>query len=297
MDLSKSRLAQRHGSLAQALSVLTTEAENLGASAGAQRITLVCNQYDKVSPNVAYHLIDPVGFEREVEDAQAHKIELVHIMRNCVSLLPLVLTWFALFSAATSYQDCLTAPASQNRCDITQPFLALWQNNGFGGRTFTFATAAIADVMLLLLYLTFIILTYYLERRTHITSTRFARELQSTTEGLMQVIATDGVTPITSEADVDRVAHAVSTVVDSAMEMSKQLLQEAKLSIEQAMQASHQSTLQAVQSAQESSQKIAQSAQQSTLQTVQSVQQSVEQLLQASQQSSQQIPFKFTSHS
>src|SRR5437763_7868127 len=143
--------------------------------------------------------------------------------------------------------------------------------------------------MLLLLYLTFIILTYWLERRAYITSTRFAREMQSTTEGLMQVIATDGVTPITSEADVDRVAHAVSTVVDSAMEMSKQLLQEAKLSIEQAMQASHQSTLQAVQSAQESSQKIAQSAQQSTLQTVQSVQQSVEQLLQASQQSSQQI--------
>jgi len=275
VDLSKSKLAQKHGPLAHELNDLLVEAETLGASSGTQRVGFICDQYDKLSPDVAYHWIDPTGLQNEIEDAQTHRIELVHILRNCISLLPLVLTWFALFSATASYQQCIEA----NQCDSTkQTFLALWQADGFRGRTFTFSIAALADVMLLLLYLSFIVFTYLLERRAHRTSIDFSQRLQATTEKLMKAIAVEGATPISSEADVDRVAQAVSQVVEQATEMNKEMLKSAKESVDQALQAAQQSTIQAIQA-----------AQQSNLNAVQSIQQTINQALQSSQQSTQQI--------
>ena len=100
MDLSKTKLAKQNAPLVQELSDIMTEAEGLGV----QRIALICDQYDKLSPEVAYQRIDPIGLQDEIEEAQGHKIEILHIIRNSVSVLPLILTWFALFVATDTYQ-------------------------------------------------------------------------------------------------------------------------------------------------------------------------------------------------
>lgn len=282
MGISQSKLAQRHASLAKEIEQLSTDAQNLGVTEGVQRLALTCDQYDRLSPDMTYHLIDPGAFQREVEDTQAHKVEIWHIVRNCVSLFPLVLTWFALFFAASSYQDYL-----KNHPGNDGSFLIVWQD-GFGGGAFTFARAALLDVCLLLLYLAFIILTYRLDRRAYTISTNFARRLQVITEEIMKVVVTDGITPLASNADVDRVANAVTRVVDSSVEMSKQIVQSAQQSIEQLVQTAQQSSQQSVQSAQQSIEQLVQSAQQTNQQTMQATQQSNQQAIQAVQQTNQQ---------
>ena len=275
MSVLQSRLAKRHPSLATEIEQLLTGAQNLGATAGVQRTSLICDQYDKLSPDAAYRWIDPGAFQHEVEDAQSHKIEMWHIVRNCLSLLPLVVTWFALFSAATGYQHDLS---TYGDVDKGQSFLALWQNGFHGTTWFTFSVAALLDITLLLLYLSFIILTYWLERRAYSTATNFAQQLQVSTEELMRVIASDGITPIASEADVDRVSNAVQHVVDKAVQMSEQIVQAAQQSIEQL-----------VQTVQQSNQQVMEATQQSNQQTVQTVQHSNQQVMEATQQSNQQL--------
>src|SRR3989442_8075497 len=149
LSLSQSKLHTDHPQVAGDVETRLVEARRLGASEGVQRVAFVCNQYDRLTPDDAYHWINPLAFQHEVEDIQSNKAEAWHIIRNCISLLPLVFTWFALFMAASSYHDCLNA----NQCEITTPFLELWQKDGFAGRTFTFASAALLDVLLLLSYL------------------------------------------------------------------------------------------------------------------------------------------------
>ena len=292
VSISHSKLSANHPQLAKDIEILLNEAQRLGASVGVQRIAFVCDQYDKLTPDNAYHWIDPVGLQNEIEDTQANKSEMWHIVRNCVSLLPLIFTWFALFSAASSYQNCLAA----HQCEVTTPFLALWQQDGFASRTFTFASAALLDVFLLLTYLLLIIITFWLDRRAHITSIVFAKKLQGTTESLMKVIADEGITPLASEADVDKVSHAVQQVVDKAVEMSKQVARNAEESSQRAIQGTQAMSQQAIQAAQQSTQQALQSAQQSMQEIVQTAQQAVQasqlgvqQVIQDSHQATQQL--------
>ncbi len=285
MTISQTKLAQHYGPLTKQLESILTEAKALGASTGVQRIELICNQYEKLSSDTAYRWIDPGAFQQEIEDAQSHKIELWHIARNCISLMPLILTWFALFFAANGYQhDVLLYPN-----DVYQPFLRLWQDGFHHTTAFTFALAAMLDVTLLLLYLSFIVLTFFLERRAHIIASQFGRRLQVSIEDLMQAIATDGITPIASDADVDKVANAIQKVVEKAIRMNEQIVQTAQQSIEQVVQAAQQTTQQAMQSTQQSNQQAVQAAQQSIDQVLQAIQQSNQQAVQAMQQTTEQI--------
>ena len=288
MTIAESKLATRHPAVMKEIEQLALEAQKLGASEGVQRLSLVCNQYDKLSPDATYRLIDPGAFQREVEEAQGRKVEIWHIIRNCISLFPLILTWFALFSATNSYQACATAPAGQ-RCDLTQPFLTLWEKDGFGGRTFQFSVAALLDVMLLLLYLSFILLTYVLDRRAHTISTSFSEQLQTSTENLMRVVGNEGITPIASDADVDRVAGAVQQVVEKAVQMSEQIAQTAQQSIEQLVQAVQQSSQEAVTVTQQSNQQTLAAIQQSAQQSLEAAQQTNQQTVLAVQQAAQQM--------
>ena len=276
MDLSQTKLAQQNAPLVQELSDIMTEAESLGVSSGVQRIALICDQYDRLSPDIAYQLIDPIGLQNEVEEAQSHRIEILHIIRNSVSVLPLILTWFALFVATDAYQKDTYAG------DAGKPFLQLWQE-GFHHATplsgiIPFSVAALTDVLLLVLYFGLIAYTSWSDRQAYLKSSAFAKKLQGSTEKLMKEIARNGIVPIASEADVDRVANAVSRVVEGAMETSKQLMQATKDSVEQIVQTAQQSTVGAIEA-----------TQQANLQAIQSIQQGIEQSLHASQEATQLI--------
>jgi hypothetical protein len=82
-------------------------------------------------------------------------------VRNVLVLLPIALTWYALYEATSAYKEYIDA----NPNDISQPFLLLWQR-GFGGRGgFTFSTLAIIDAFVIGVI---IALTFYSHgRREH----------------------------------------------------------------------------------------------------------------------------------
>ncbi len=159
--VTQSKLAQRHKPVADKIDELLKESRRLGATEGAQRLELICDQYNQLSPNTAYLWIDPGAFQQEIEEAQTHtfKMELVHFVRNCFSLAPLIATWTALLMAVNSYNLYMA-----NHQDDKTSFLELWQKGFNGTDFFTFTLAAGADVVFLLIYLFFIWLTQRMER-------------------------------------------------------------------------------------------------------------------------------------
>ena len=85
-------------------------------------------------------------------------------IRNVLVLLPIALTWFALYESTKSYREYIDAHPDQ----ISQPFLLLWQR-GFDGRggilAASFSTVAIIDAMIIGVI---IALTFYSHgRREH----------------------------------------------------------------------------------------------------------------------------------
>jgi hypothetical protein len=78
-------------------------------------------------------------------------------IRNVMVLLPILLTWFALFEAARNYQRFLDA----NPDEVRKPFLLLWEQ-GFGGTASwyspRFSSVALLDALIILVI---ILLTFY----------------------------------------------------------------------------------------------------------------------------------------
>jgi hypothetical protein len=78
-------------------------------------------------------------------------------VRNVMVLLPILLTWFALFEAARNYQQYIEA----NPDEVRKPFLLLWEQ-GFGGTASwyspRFSSVALLDAAIILVI---ILLTFY----------------------------------------------------------------------------------------------------------------------------------------
>src|SRR5437762_2269392 len=120
-SIMQSKLNRVHPQLAIKIGELWIKAQKLKAKEGAKRLEHVCNHYEQLTPETTYRWIDPVGFQHEVEESLEQKVVGWHILRNCVSVLPLILTWFALYLALTGYQnDTYTGDAGKS-------FLQLWQ--------------------------------------------------------------------------------------------------------------------------------------------------------------------------
>ncbi|MGB8344193.1 MAG: methyl-accepting chemotaxis protein [Ktedonobacteraceae bacterium] len=219
MDVGQTKLAKVQGNTALVSEAqnLVAEAERLKAREGARRLVFVCDNYDHLTPETAYRWLDPLAFQHEVEDARAQRVWLLHLIRNCVSILPLTLTWYALYLALTAYQNDTYAG------DAGRSFLQLWQEGFHGGTWLPFSLAAIIDVGLLLLYLVLIGITSWTDGRAYTRSTEFAHQLQTTTEAMMQTVASSYA--ITDDQDaIHNVAAAVQQVVNEAMKANQQLI-------------------------------------------------------------------------
>lgn len=93
MDVLNSKLAKSNQSnrlLAKEIHNVLAEASKLGASVGVQRMELICDQYDKVPPDIAYQWVNLNAFQLEIEEAQTRKrlMEIMHFLRNVFSLTP-----------------------------------------------------------------------------------------------------------------------------------------------------------------------------------------------------------------
>jgi hypothetical protein len=85
VDILQSKLAEHHLELAKEIKGLLIEAQNLGATSGVLKVELVCDQYDKVLPDVAYNWIDLNEFQDEIERVQSHTINSLPLGINASS--------------------------------------------------------------------------------------------------------------------------------------------------------------------------------------------------------------------
>jgi hypothetical protein len=230
MAVSKTKLSTTNSVLAKKIDILLEKGSKLGIRTGVQRIELICEQYDKVAPDVALTMIDLDALQQEIEEAQFHrwKIQLAHGLRNFLGLAPLIATWFALFWAVGGYQHNLQLHPTDN----TVPFLQQWQE-GFRHTTwFTFTTAALLDVCLLCAYLGFVIGVQVLEGRARRIAVEFIDEFNICIDELISTISAVSFSPITGPEDIDKVAKAVTSVVQYAITETDKLTKAAQKAVD-----------------------------------------------------------------
>lgn len=212
--------------------------EDVRTTQGAQRIGVVCENFKFLTFEEAYRVIDPDTFQDEFEETQLHKnhIKLLNYLRIFLSLAPLILTWLALFTAASAYQDDL----KRHSDDQTVAFLQLWQN-GFHNTTFlTFSLTAIIDVILLLLLLSSTIVALSLEHRARQTSKKFAEDLRDVTEGLLKVVNSEGNNSLRSDADIDKIVRALRVALGGIFDQTEDVIKDALKVVKEANDRSDQ---------------------------------------------------------
>lgn len=193
----------------------TQALEDRGAKNGARRLNEVLLRFDYYTVEGAAQYIRKDEIIDEME-GQPHKLlSTLRLLRNVLSVTPIVLTWFALFGAATAYEsDLATAPN-----DIYQPFLLLWQE-GFHGKLqwpfLIFSSAAVADFWLLLGLVILVILIPISERwhlnRLHASLTDFDVVI----DDLLAEIGQSGVDAHLADSDVAK----LSTIIKDAIEQT-----------------------------------------------------------------------------
>lgn len=192
---------------------------------GVQRLALVCENFSQMTYDQAYRMIDPDQFQDEFEELQSHKgfIKLLNYLRIMLSLAPLILTWFALFSATSSYQNDLT----KHPDDQTVTFLRLWQDGFHHTTAFTFSTTAIIDVVLLLSFLFCTILILALEYRARQDASVFATSLREVTSGLLKAAIEEGISQTTKQADIDKIVKAVRVALGGVFTTTEDVIKQA----------------------------------------------------------------------
>src|SRR5437879_6449368 len=72
-----------------------------------------------VNKYILSHLRTPLKISAQIKRYE----EIIKFLRNFFSLLPLIITWYGLYDATSSYEIYLRS----NPRGTSQPFLALWQ--------------------------------------------------------------------------------------------------------------------------------------------------------------------------
>ena len=219
------RYAQIHNSKLITLVQNFLTRSDIRTMKGTQRLALVCENFQQLTYEQAYRMIDPDAFQDEFEEMQSYKglIKMLSILRIFLSLAPLILTWFALFSATSAYQNDL----AKHPDDQTITFLRLWQEGFHHTTAFTFSTTAIIDVILLFSFLICSILITLLEYRARQSARIFANVLHSVTADLLKAVIDEGMSQTTKQADIDKIVKAVRVALDDAFANTAGVVQKA----------------------------------------------------------------------
>lgn len=258
MDFTELAKVDVDGGLAKRLELLAIQAKNLGAKNGYTRLGVAGKNFKRLSIAEAYQLINPSDIQNEVEEAQARRfwVGRLHIIRNCLALGPLILTWIALYSASSEYQQDLKKYPN----DLYEPFLKLWQFGFHNTTWFTFSKAALIDVALLFIYLLSMILVVFFESKAQKITRAFTSGLNGVIDELLDAIAKAGsvgtsdvdrivktiervadegfknltqIVKSLSEADVDRIALALKVVIQDALSLSEEIAEQAKQTLKE----------------------------------------------------------------
>lgn len=137
-------------------------------------------------------------------------IEIADRIRQVLVLVPILLTWYALYEATRAYSRFI----DNNPDQVTKPFLLLWQQR-FGGELTgwspTFSTVAVIDAVIIF---AIILLTFYAhgrkearEDRIAETAEKFQTDLDNVLAGATVALAADrGNRPAQLARNVERLA-------------------------------------------------------------------------------------------
>jgi methyl-accepting chemotaxis protein len=212
---------------------LRLQAKLLKAFDGEQRLALVAENFENLSVEQAYTLLNPLLFRQEVEEAQAFKkrAAFFHFGRTILGLAPLIVTWASISWAVMEYGHYVdTHPKG------TIPnFLQLWQQ-GLPGDNLTFFLTGVIDVCLLVLFLLFSVFSVRQEYSARKASESFAISLKNTVNDLVKVVAEHGINGVTSDTEIERIMRFVKMAINE----STQDLQDVITEVKDAMLKSHQ---------------------------------------------------------
>jgi len=192
---------------------------------GIQRIAFVSEYFTQLSLEQAYRLIDPDGFRDEYEDTLIYnqsRSKILSYLQALLGLAPLIWTWYSLSVASNAYQQ-----VSQR----SESFLSLWQHGFYGLTWLTFTTTATVDAVLLASFLIVRLITIKIEHISRNKALLFARELREITADLMKVIRDAGISPITSDSDIQRVVDAFKVIVEDLFRDSQNVVKDAREAI------------------------------------------------------------------
>jgi ABC-type transporter Mla subunit MlaD len=291
-SIKNSPLAANDPGLAKKILKLWEDAKDLHAEEGARRLELICIHYDTLSPEKTYSWVDPVGFQHEVEEAISLRwyVRYGHIVRNCLSVVPLIITWFALYTATAAY------PLDHNKRDAGKSFLQLWQE-GFSGvaapfpfisffriPVITFSEVATFDVFFLLMYFILIWYTSGMESRAYAISTKFVRQLQEATKELM--VARKEILIISKDqTSNENLAAALKLALAESAKASNRLVTNTKEAIEELVQASERTLKALAKASEETIRTVVQTSQEAVNKTVMQSEASIKEFVGLSKQS------------
>ncbi len=200
--------------------------EKLGAKEGAKRLEWVRQEFHRLSIDEAYEIIRPEEVVAEAENATLRHLGWLHVVRNILSVLPIMLTWFALGLAAVSYQRDLATKQYQN--DLYQPFLKLWQEGFHGTDRYPFSVAAFVDFSLLLGLITLVICIPVLEALFLQRKRRKLEDFFPLVKRILVAIGIAGVHTTLHDEDVARITQAIERVFNNVLLRHDQLVDEAR---------------------------------------------------------------------
>jgi uncharacterized phage infection (PIP) family protein YhgE len=183
-----------------------------GAKNGARRLEEVVQhfQYYTVEGAAQYIRKDEIIDELE---SQPHKVlSLMRAGRNVLGIGPIIITWIALFVAATSYASDLVATPG----DVYQPFLLLWQE-GFHGRSLPFSDAALGDFLFLFLLILLIIAVPIVEwghlKRLHTLLEPFTEVIND----LLAELGKSGADAHLADSDIAKLSTIIETSIQNTL--------------------------------------------------------------------------------
>lgn len=149
--------------------------------------------------------------ERREGSFASTPLEIADRARQVLVLVPILLTWYALYESTRAYSRYIAA----NPDEVRKPFLLLWQE-GFGGElgglSPTFSTVAVIDAAIILLI---ILLTFYAhgrkearDDRVDLVAERFQTDLDNVLAAATIALGADrGSRPAQLSQNVERLAE------------------------------------------------------------------------------------------
>ncbi|HEU0001510.1 MAG TPA: hypothetical protein VFQ36_11450 [Ktedonobacteraceae bacterium] len=151
------------------------------------------SMYDAWSANDIHQMVGAQAITEQMraKDIPGQGLRFLEWVRNLLIFLPLVLTWYGISNAVSSYATFVNVVTSSPTADKTQlqlPFLYLWQQR-FGGYLpdwLTLSRLAFYDFLLLFLL---VLLTAIVNVRTHLRTSRKEQEAELLQEELTDALS------------------------------------------------------------------------------------------------------------